>query len=710
VAKALEKDSVTEAEDAAEQAPLIEQVRREAWDDAAAIIDALPEAKKQKPTVRLLRARVAVARGDGAAVVATLAGLEKDLPFIGDDIARWRAEAEAEVGPYELAAKYFLDQPGARASARAAFAFDKAGMPDEARAAVDKAIAVERQDGAQAPLRALRARLLLSTDQKALAADDLRFIVLRAPASEEAKTAESELSAIDPGRPLTGKERLARAERLGDAGSVDEALAELDRAEKAALPAEKDDVAWTRAFTLYRARGRYEKAAAQFMKLGAKPGPRQAEALFYAARSRSRADLDDQAAAEYRALARRFPTSPLADDALYLAAHLAYLHGSWASAIPQYENYARKFPRGKERDSVAYEHALCLLAAGKYERARVELRDLAAAATGSETARLRELEGLAAARAYDRQGARTLWTDIVRSQPLTWGAMAARSRLAEMGAALPPFLDPPDEAASEPLTYQLPAVALFYHRVGLDGEAEAYLRAHEREAVAGMKGREKEALCAMYGELERAARSYRIGLEGVPSTLLARAPSPSSEWGWRCLYPRPYADHVAELETREHLSRGLVYSIMRQESAYDPEAISGARAVGLLQLMPETARRLSSELGATFDEGKLRKPAVNLELGARYLAKMLKVFDGSIPVAAAAYNAGPRAVRRWLDRMKGVDLDVWVALIPFEETRTYVGRVMSNLAHYAYLEGGELAVPTVALNLPAASHEQAPEY
>ena len=710
VAKVLEKDSITEADDAAEQAPLIEQVRREAWDDAAATLAALPELKKLKPTVRLLRARVALAKGDYPEVVAALAGLEKDLPFIADDIARWRADAEAEAGPYELAAKYFLEQPGSRALARAAFAFDKAGMADEARAAVDKAIATERQDSAQAPLRALRAKLLLANEQKALAADDLRFIVLRAPASEEAKSADNELKTLDPNRPMTGKERLTRADKLSDAGRVEDALAELERAEKAQPPADKDDIAWARAFALYRARGRYEKAAAQFTKLGAKAGPRQAEALFYAARSRSRADLDEQAAAEYRALARRFPTSPFADDALYLAAHLAYLHGQWASAIPQLETYARKFPHGKEHENVAYEHALALLAGGKFEKARAELRDLANAASGSEAARLRELEGLAAARAYDRQGARAVWTDVVKSQPLTWGAMAARSRLAELGAALPPLLDPAETAAVEPLSYQLPAVSLFYHRVGLDAEAEAYLRAHEREAVSGLKGREKEALCAMYGELERAARSYRIGLEGVPSTLLARAPSPASEWGWRCLYPRPYSDHVDELETREHLSKGLVYAIMRQESAYDPEAISSARAVGLLQLMPETARRLSSEVGASFDQSKLRNPSVNLDLGARYLAKMLKVFDGSIPLAAAAYNAGPRAVRRWLERMKGVDLDLWVALIPFEETRTYVGRVMSNLAHYAYLEGGELAVPTVALNLPAASNEQTAEY
>jgi soluble lytic murein transglycosylase len=252
-------------------------------------------------------------------------------------------------------------------------------------------------------------------------------------------------------------------------------------------------------------------------------------------------------------------------------------------------------------------------------------------------------------------------------------------------------------------------VAHLYHRLGLDTEAEAYLRAHERDATADLRGREKEALCALYGELGRAARLYRIGVEAVPAALLARAPSPASEWAWRCVYPRPYLDRVGDIEAREKLPKGLIYAIMRQESSYDPHAVSRARAVGLLQLMPDTARRVAAELGQPFDEKWLRTPSVNLDLGGHYLAKTLRSFDGSIPVAAAAYNAGPGAARRWVNRMK-VDLDVWVALIPFEETRIYVGRVMSNFARYAYLAGGEAQVPEVDLRPLSVAKEDATEY
>src|SRR5262249_42788693 len=147
--------------------------------------------------------------------------------------------------------------------------------------------------------RALRAELARAEGQNALAVDDLRFVAVRAPASDEAKSATTLLETLDPAHPLTGKERLGRAEKLVEAGRTDDALADRDRAEKAPSPADSDDVAWARAFALYKSRGRYEKAAVAFSRLAQKTGRRQAEALYYAARAQSRADHDDEAASGY---------------------------------------------------------------------------------------------------------------------------------------------------------------------------------------------------------------------------------------------------------------------------------------------------------------------------------------------------------------------------------------------------------------------------
>jgi soluble lytic murein transglycosylase len=483
---------------------------------------------------------------------------------------------------------------------------------------------------------------------------------------------------------------------------VDRALAELDRAKDGSGAPASSDLEWSRAFVLYKARTRYDEAAASFEKIGARPGPRQAEALFYAARSKSRADHDDEAKVGYRAVVRRFPRTSWADDAAYLAARLSMLHAKWADAAVDYSAYLKAFPAGRERNDATYERALCLIAAGQGARARGDLHALASAAGAGEAARLRELQAVAALSAGDREGAITLFTAVVRSQPLSWAAAIARARLAKEGAELPPLIEPSDGKTSDPLQVKLPAVSDLYYRLGLDAEAEGYLRAHEKEAVGSSGRREKEALCTLYGQLGRAGRRLRVGQDAISPNGLNRAFSPATRWAWDCVYPRPYADRVREIEQREGLPKDLIFAVMRQESAFDPDAVSPARAVGLLQLIPDTARRIAAETGSPFDEKLLKTAPVNLDLGGRYLAKMLRAFGGSVPAAVAAYNAGPQAVGRWLSRMRGVDLDVWVAMIPYDETRAYVSRVMGNLARYGYLDGGDSAPPPIDLTLPEA--------
>jgi soluble lytic murein transglycosylase len=138
---------------------------------------------------------------------------------------------------------------------------------------------------------------------------------------------------------------------------------------------------------------------------------------------------------------------------------------------------------------------------------------------------------------------------------------------------------------------------------------------------------------------------------------------------------------------------------MRQESAFDPEVVSPARAVGLMQLLPETARTVAAQASIPFDDDGLTRPAVNVPLGARYLHELTEKLDGSVPLAVAAYNAGPEAIQRWQSRTKGATLDVFVELVPFLETRGYVVRVMGNLARYGFMERGEAGVPRISLEM-----------
>jgi soluble lytic murein transglycosylase len=103
-------------------------------------------------------------------------------------------------------------------------------------------------------------------------------------------------------------------------------------------------------------------------------------------------------------------------------------------------------------------------------------------------------------------------------------------------------------------------------------------------------------------------------------------------------------------------------------------------------------------------------PGPNLRLGASYLKKLLDTFGGNVALAAGAYNAGPLAVRRWMDGASDLSTDIFVARIPYAETLDYVERVVGNFARYRYLEGGEAAVPRLDLALPKAPPASADLY
>jgi soluble lytic murein transglycosylase len=167
---------------------------------------------------------------------------------------------------------------------------------------------------------------------------------------------------------------------------------------------------------------------------------------------------------------------------------------------------------------------------------------------------------------------------------------------------------------------------------------------------------------------------------------------------------------VSALEEKHEIPKGLIYALMRQESAFDPQAISPVSATGLMQLMPSTAQHVADELSFDLKPVELTSPEVNLRLGAFYLGKLLKTYKQNPMLAAAAYNAGPGAVNDWLAGGGDQEADVWVARIPYDETRNYVARVIGNLARYQWLEGGDAGVAVLPIQLPKDARAPAEAY
>lgn len=151
------------------------------------------------------------------------------------------------------------------------------------------------------------------------------------------------------------------------------------------------------------------------------------------------------------------------------------------------------------------------------------------------------------------------------------------------------------------------------------------------------------------------------------------------------------------------LEPAIAFGIMRQESSFDATALSGAGAVGLMQLMPETARRTAEKNGIPYGgSADLTNPQVNMALGSAYITGLIQDFGNCLPLAIAAYNAGPTNVANWLAEngdpemgaaAGGADMIDWVEEIPFSETRNYVQRVTESIVIYRALQTGQADSP-----------------
>lgn len=150
-------------------------------------------------------------------------------------------------------------------------------------------------------------------------------------------------------------------------------------------------------------------------------------------------------------------------------------------------------------------------------------------------------------------------------------------------------------------------------------------------------------------------------------------------------FPLLHRQLVEQHSQQQQVQAAWVYGVMRRESAFKTDALSRVKAFGLMQLMPATAREVSRSLKLTgLDRKDYVKPAINIQLGSHYLAKMLAKFDGSYPKATAAYNAGPGRIPRWTPDSPQ-PAEQWVESIPFEETRQYVQAVLTYTIIYDHL-------------------------
>ncbi|SHE50413.1 soluble lytic murein transglycosylase [Microbulbifer donghaiensis] len=223
---------------------------------------------------------------------------------------------------------------------------------------------------------------------------------------------------------------------------------------------------------------------------------------------------------------------------------------------------------------------------------------------------------------------------------------------------------------------------------------------------AMLRARELQAI----GELYHARREWDYATAGLSHDELLTAGKLASSWGWyhksiqsvlaadylddlELRFPLAFADIVADVSKRmgdkTALDPYLIYAVARQESHFSHDARSHAGALGLMQLLPSTARATARRAGVHYRRSwDLLSPSTNIALGSFYLNTLLSRFDNNRFLAAAAYNAGPTRVASWLKESKNqLPFDVWIETIPFSETRHYVQNVLAYSVIYAYRSG-----------------------
>jgi soluble lytic murein transglycosylase len=701
------------------------------WPNVAQLIDALPVEQREEPGARYARAVAARELGQCKIALLALQDLESKLPLLTEEIHSARAFCQLELGPYQEAFDYFTRDPSPENLIQAARASLNGGELARAQLTIERAFQKIRRQGSETrqghrneiAARALRARILEARQQPKVAARDWQWLATEAPGDERARLADEAYERLS-GERFTKQQRMERLRAFGNEGRVDQALREsrlLAAAPGAAPP--QGDVTGYLGWAYYHSRQDYGKAAELFRAAAEQSEDARVKYLFFAARALSRDNLDQQAISAYQELAQRYPSSPYAEQAYYRTARLYYGLGQWDKAERAYNDYLDRYGRssnGERATTSRFELAVTRLAERQRtdEAARVFNQLARKERNAQRRAFYSHLEAVALETTQDPRKvgeATERYRAIIAELPLSFAAMASAARLRALGqpevhrVRLPSTFSA--DFAAGALLPELPDKARFLAQIGLHTDAERALFDQRNEVRRRYSDRDRETLCQMFGSLDRGYRSYAIADRWLKSDELRRPPSSETLWAWRCAYPKPYNTIVESVERRYQLPESLVYAVMRQESAFRPNVVSPAGAVGLMQLMPYTARRAADELtqqpGAPWVPDPHRPTNVlnNVELGGFYLSKLLALLGGQMPVAIAAYNAGPLSVSHWLETGEELPVDVWVAHIPFEETRDYVSLVLSNWLAYRYL-GNPTELPELSL---ALKHDTLPQ-
>lgn len=439
----------------------------------------------------------------------------------------------------------------------------------------------------------------------------------------------------------------------------------------------------------------------------------RAWARYHAARAYGRIGRWDEAVRQFEKLEMEAPGHRLADDASYRAALAELENGARAQALARLASIPIRYPEGDMWPRALFKLGWLQLRQGNYEEAYERFDELVRRGADEREEGLTGQANYWRARALFMTGRRidavNAYEEIIERWPLRYYAQQALWRLIEIVPERAKSIVDEMRAGSDPTRmvfswrdeFDAPAFGRMVELLIVD---EVTYASSEMKTLK-MVGKDVDPEMAVVGavllqhagaqtKLSRVIRAHFQDFEGL-------LPKGEGKLIWEATYPQAFFPLIEEVAAEAGIPASFVRAVAREESSFEPEAVSWAKAYGLVQLIMPTAKRFAAEVGERATPRTLKKPSVNLKIGSRYMAWLWDRLKENPALVPSAYNAGEGAVRRWLEEDSARPLDVFIEEIPYDETRRYTRRVLQTYGVYQWLADEQL--PELRAELPGTS-------
>jgi len=562
--------------------------------------------------------------------------------------------------------------------------------------------AIETLENDRQPVRAdlelMLGRAYEADNQPSKALTIFRNLYYTMPLSWEASQVQGDLnklSSLAQEKPVSVEARRTRADLLAKGRQFPEAANEYRDLLNDTPPAERPTVQVELAEALRHA-GQNKDAKKLLESMPDTTPEINAERLFNLGEIARGSNDDDTFLSFVSQLRQQYPTSPWLEQALLSAGNIYLLRRDYDKAIDSYRELQQRFPNGGRASYAHWKAAWLTLRQGRNAEAAKDFEEqIAWYPTSSEVPAALYWRGRLGEEENDTVMARAYYEKLsLRYRNYYYGEQA-RQRLTKVQDNGDPqhyaVLDhvPPLSTSDVIADDDPPTDNLRYQKAQLlaNGALIDFAVRELRAAADEEKGTWAPAeIAKVYQDVGRYDMAIETLKHAAPNYFAVDLPNLPRSY-WEVLFPKPFWTDLKHYATSNALDPYLVASLIRQESAFNPNAVSHANAVGLMQLLPKVGKGVAKqEKIKHFSTQQLFTPATNLRLGTHYFRSMVDQF-GSFEYALAAYNAGTDRVHDWMGQGQYRDPQEFVESIPFTETREYVQNILRNTNVYRQLYG-----------------------